>query len=88
MEFEWDEDKRQKVLEKHGIDFWRVTELFETCHVILPARSDTEQRWTAVGRIQATWVAVIFTQRGEKLRLITARGARKNERRAYRSVYN
>ena len=42
MEFEWDEAKRLKVLEKHGIDFWRATELFEINHVILPARSEQE----------------------------------------------
>ncbi len=88
MEFEWDEDKRLKVLEKHGIDFWRATELFEINHVILPARSEQELRWTAVGLLQESWVAVIFTLRGDRTRLITARRARDHEQRAYRSIYN
>ena len=88
MEFEWDEDKRLKVLEKHGIDFWRATELFEIDHIILPARSEIELRWTAVGFLSGSWVAVIFTQRGDRVRLVTARRARLNEQRAYRSVYN
>jgi len=88
MEFEWDEDKRRKVLAKHGIDFFQATELFEIGHVILPARSDVEPRWTAVGLLYGQWVAVIFTRRGDRLRLVTARRARDHERRAYRSVYN
>jgi uncharacterized DUF497 family protein len=29
MAFEWDEDKRQANLVKHGVDFRRMTELFD-----------------------------------------------------------
>jgi uncharacterized DUF497 family protein len=88
MEFEWDESKRQKVLEKHGIDFWRATALWDGNHVVLEARIGTEFRQKAVGFLDGWWVVVVFTRRGDKLRLVTARRARENEKRAYRSVYN
>ena len=88
MEFEWDEAKRLKVLEKHGIDFLDLDELFDRDVLFLPARSDGEARELAVGWSGTMWVTVVFTRRGEKLRLITARRARENERRAYRAVFH
>lgn len=56
MEFEWDEAKREAVLEKHNIDFWRATEIFEGNHVILPAKSEHEPRFVAVGYLDGWWV--------------------------------
>lgn len=88
MEFEWDEAKRLAVLEKHGIDFWRATAIWDVNHVIFDARHQGERRQMAVGFLDGWWIAVIFTWRGERLRLVTARRARENEKRAYRSVYN
>ena len=88
MEFEWDEAKRLAVLEKHGIDFAKAARVFLTDHVVLPAHSEIEARFAAVGYLDGEWFTVIFTFRGEARRLITARKARENERRAYRSVHN
>lgn len=88
MEFEWDEDKRRKVLEKHGIDFWRATALWDGNHVIMEARFQNESREKAIGFLDGWWVVVVFTRRGDRLRFVTARRARENEKRAYRSVYN
>lgn len=88
MEFEWDETKRQKVLEKHGIDFSKAGQIFQIRHIVLDAKSDVEPRFIAIGFLSEEWIAVIFTFRGNVRRLITARKARENERRAYRSVHN
>ena len=88
MEFEWDEVERLKVLEQHGIDFVDLDELFDRDVLYLPARSDGEAREMAVGWTGSMWVAGVFTRRGGKLRLITARRARENERRAYRAVFH
>jgi|GEM_PF-4978154 len=38
--FEWNETKRLKTIEKHGIDFLDVITIFDTPHLIIPARSD------------------------------------------------
>jgi uncharacterized DUF497 family protein len=85
MEFEWDEAKRLKVLQKHGLDLRRGAEIVLGEHMQLPARSDVEPRVWAIGLLDGVMVAVLFTMRGETCRLITARRAKRNERRAYLS---
>lgn len=88
MDFEWDEEKRLKVLEKHGIDFLDLDELFDRDVLFLPARIDGEPREKAIGWTARIWITVVFTRRNGKLRLITARRARVNEQRAYRAVFH
>lgn len=85
--FEWDEAKRLSTIAKHGIDFAAVLTIFEGDHLIIPAKSDAEPRFAAVANWKGTWVTVIFTRRGETLRLITARRARDNERTHYHARY-
>lgn len=87
MEFEWDEVKRFATIEKHTIDFLDVSKIFLGLYVTMEAHSFFEPREIAVGLMDDKLVAVIFTKRGERFRLITARRARENERRAYRAVY-
>ncbi|MBI1217077.1 MAG: BrnT family toxin [Rhodobacteraceae bacterium] len=84
-EFEWDEAKRQKTLEKHGIDLFDAAEVLATDHLLLPARSEIEQRTIALGVVNGEVIAVIFTLRGDTIRLITARKARRNERKQYQA---
>jgi uncharacterized DUF497 family protein len=85
--YEWDEAKRQKTLDKHGIDFVDAAEVLVTEHLLLPARSEIEQRSIAVGIVNGVVTAVIFTLRndGDTVRLITARKARRNERQQYQA---
>ena len=86
-EFEWDESKRVANQEKHGIDFEGAARIFQGRVVLRPARkgSDGEERWIAVGLLADRIIAVVYTKRGSAFRLISARRARKNEQRAYRS---
>lgn len=88
MEFEWDEVKRLAVLEKHGIDFVDLDGFFDGDVLYMEASSKAEPREKAIGWTGSLWIAVIFTRRSGKIRLITARRARENERRAYRSVFH
>lgn len=83
MEFEWDEAKRLMTIEKHGLDFRDVQKVLLTNHLVLAAKSDAEQRHLAVGLSEGRLVAIVFTLRGENIRLITARRAREYESRAY-----
>ncbi len=87
MEFEWDEKKRIATIEKHAIDFRDASAIFLGLHVTIAAHSFFEQREIAVGLLEEKLVAVIYTKRGERFRLITVRRARESERRAYRAVY-
>ena len=82
-DFEWDEAKRIACLAKHNIDFEDAIKIFAGDHLIIEARSDVEPRLLAVGRFEGTEIAVVFTHRGLRRRIITARRARPDERRAY-----
>lgn len=85
-DFEWDESKRLLALEKHGIDFIDAAEIFFGPHMILPGRSDAEQRQRAIAPLNSTTICVVFTVRDSRIRIITARVARKNEREGYQKL--
>lgn len=88
MRFEWDEEKRKTTLRKHGIDFLWLPEVFAQETLILPSNQKGEERWLAIGMLGTKEIAVIFTKRGETIRIITARRARENERRAYHARHS
>jgi uncharacterized protein len=85
MEFEWDEAKRLANLDKHGIDFIDVPDLF--WGDILTLEDDRysygEQRFITFGVLQERIVAVVHTERQESIRIISARKATKYEQRIY-----
>ncbi len=83
--FEWDEEKRQATIRKHGIDFVDAAEVFANDHLLLVASSDIEQRQIAVGYINEVYIAAIFTMREGRVRIITARKARRDEREQYQA---
>lgn len=81
--FEWDEAKRERTLKDRGLDFLDVTAVFDAPHVIIPARSANEPRFAAIGQHRGHVIAVFFTIRGDAIRIITARRARRHERDHY-----
>jgi len=88
MQFEWDERKRLANLAKHGIDFSDADLLYEGDHLLEGARAvGDEVREKAIGVIDSRLVALIFTRRGDVIRLISLRRARDDERRRYQAVY-
>jgi uncharacterized DUF497 family protein len=88
MNFEWHEHKRQWVIDERGIDFLDVTQLFDGRDVItVRSPRQDEERWATTGLIGGKEITVIWTLRGENIRIISARRARNNERRAYHEVY-
>ncbi|MDK9721813.1 MAG: BrnT family toxin [Rhodospirillales bacterium] len=87
MLFEWDENKSEANLAKHGIDFILAAQVFENEFLNLPSSHAAEKRWLAVGDVGGKMLTVVYTIRGEALRIISARRARDNEIRAYRQIY-
>jgi uncharacterized protein len=85
MEFEWDEAKRLTNLLKHGIDFLDISIVFEGDTVTLEDRrySYGEQRFIAFGLLRGQVVAVVFTERDDFIRIISARKATQYEQRTY-----
>ena len=84
--FEWDEAKREANLVKHGVDFVDALEVFadpRRVERIDQRREYAEERRQAVGMVRGQVLFVVYTLRGEVRRLISARRASSNERRAY-----
>jgi uncharacterized DUF497 family protein len=80
--FEWDEAKRQANIEKHGLDFADAVEVFDDAQHFTytsPVPSE-ERRYVSVGLVRGLLIAVVSTVRGDRLRVISARPARRNER--------
>jgi uncharacterized DUF497 family protein len=85
MDFEWDEAKRLTNILKHGIDFADVVALFESHFTEAEdrRRGYGERRFLVTGELGDEVIRVVCTWRGQRRRLISARRARRNERRAY-----
>lgn len=86
MQFEWDEIKNQINIDKHGIDFADVADIFNhPMLTLLDEREDyDEDRWIGIGWIKSLIGVVIYTERvGDVIRIISARKATKNEVRRY-----
>jgi len=91
MEFEWDNEKAEANLRKHGVDFtdastvWNdffYVELFDDEH------SSGEIRYLMVGEsASGKFLIVSFTERENKTRIISARELTPVERRAYEHGY-
>ncbi|PSF27377.1 hypothetical protein C7H19_24990 [Aphanothece hegewaldii CCALA 016] len=83
--FEWDEKKRWSNLKKHGIDFADAYQIFSGDILeIEDQRSNYgEERFLAIGVLDGQVLAVVYTLRGEQIRLISARKATKDERKIY-----
>jgi uncharacterized DUF497 family protein len=84
MEFEYDPGKSARNKDKHGIDFEEAKGLWEDENrLLIPAKSETESRFAMLAEYhERVWVA-FFTLRQQRVRIISVRRARPNEREAY-----
>ncbi|HEV56425.1 MAG TPA: BrnT family toxin [Phycisphaerales bacterium] len=80
MRFEFDPRKSDSNKARHGIDFRQAQAMWDDPDVIeVPLKTDDDPRFLVVGRIgQKQWAAII-TYRGDAIRLISVRRARKEE---------
>lgn len=87
MEFEWDQSKDLENRQKHGMGFDEAATAFGdplSLTIADPGHSDDEPRFVLLGQtFQGRLVIVVHTERGERIRLISARMATGTERRAY-----
>ncbi len=85
MEFEFDPQKAQINVKKHGVSFADLEPVFfDSFALTREDDASTEQRFITIGMdAKSTLVTVCWTQRGEKIRFISARLATHNERKAY-----
>lgn len=88
LDFEWDDAKNVSNLDKHGIDFEDAVAIWERPVLVSLSPRGGEDRWIAIGMVDGMEIAVVYTERGTAKRLISARRARTNERRAYHQAYS
>ena len=85
---EWGENQRLGNIRDHGIDFIDATEIFDGRSVFTyNTPRDDEDRWGTVGLVGERFYLVIWTWRGERMRIISAYRADDWEIREYRKLY-
>jgi uncharacterized DUF497 family protein len=88
MKFEWDSSKNSINQEKHGLSFDEAIEVFadpNALEIYDEDHSKDESRYKVIGMLQTRVVVIslIFTERGDIIRVISARKANKEEKDAY-----
>jgi uncharacterized DUF497 family protein len=83
--YEWDEDKNRRNRHAHGVDF-SAAERFEwgSAAIVVGDREDYgELREIAVGFIGDVLDTLVFTRRGDTIRIISLRKSNNKEKRDY-----
>ena len=87
MRFEWDDEKAQANLEKHGVSFGEATEVFYDPNALEgfdPEHSEEEDRFFIIGLSSRRLLFVVYAEReGDMVRIISARKAIKKEQEEY-----
>ena len=85
--FEWDERKAKQNIRKHGVSFEEAATVFGDQFSITiydPLHSEDEDRFVILGMSSKNQLlVVVHTERGDKIRIISARKAIKNEKQVY-----
>lgn len=75
LDFEWDNDKNDKNISKHGVSFFEAQKAFLDPYRIIAEdleHSKTEVRHYCFGRVDGEIMTVRFTLRHNKIRIIGA----------------
>ena len=87
-EFEWDDAKAAKNLRKHGISFLQATPAFRDPFAIEyldDQENYGEDRFIRVGISGGQLLTIVFTERADRIRIISARRSTKDEEEDYHS---
>lgn len=88
MQFEWDDEKNKINIKKHKLNFSVAKFVFNDenrIEIFDDIHSDNEDRYITIGAIDQVpiVVTVVYTERGQSIRIISARKATAEERRMY-----
>ena len=81
-DFEWDPKKESLNVEKHHLDFTTASQIWNG-EKIDNRRDYRETRVIATGQADGSVLVVVYTRRGEKRRIISARKANSREKRLF-----
>lgn len=83
--FEFDPAKSQLNKQKHGIDFIDVQVLWFGAFVEFSLNTTTEIRCAVIGQIDGMFWTAVITYREERIRIISVRRSRDEEKQAYKA---
>jgi len=85
---EWDEDKRLRNIERHGVDFADAALIFDNpvIEAIDDRKDYAEARYRALGHFEDDYFVVVYTWRGRFRRLIGAWKVDENGKRRYQAI--
>jgi uncharacterized DUF497 family protein len=85
--FEWDPKKARSNLRRHGVSFDEASTAFQDTTSITiadPLHSEDEERFVLLGYShRARLLVVVHTERGDRIRIISARPGTKRETSRY-----
>jgi len=85
--FEWNAEKAKTNLSKHGVSFDEASTVFKdelSITIADPMHSDDEDRFVVIGCSHRNRILiVVHTDRGDRIRIISARPATRKERKYY-----
>jgi uncharacterized protein len=85
--YECDKVKSETNKIKHGIDFETAINLWsDNDRIIIPAKTTGEQRFLLAAKLNKTFWSAVYTHRKDKIRIISVRKSRKNEKDLYNSL--
>lgn len=85
MAYQWNRGKATANLRKHGIDFADAVSVFsDSLAITIPDERFDEERFVTIGMDAFTRIlVVVYSLRGDEIRLISARKATRQERQQY-----
>jgi uncharacterized DUF497 family protein len=90
VSFEWDAQKAKNNLQKHQVDFEEASTIFDDPQFITfldNEHSQSEERYITIGLSARNRILMVaHTERNEKIRIISARKATKNEEKFYQEA--
>lgn len=87
LKFDWDSAKSASNEAKHGLSLAAASALWAGPVVTLPSKRPGEMRHLALGLIEGRHWTVVYTPRGDRFRLISARRSRKNEKLLFQKLF-
>jgi uncharacterized protein len=85
-EFEWDDANAAANLRKHRISFQVATRVFDDLFALVEqdiGQEVGEERFLITGMVDGLIIVVVYTERGDRIRIISARKANSYEQRRY-----
>jgi uncharacterized protein len=77
IEYEWDEEKCQINIQKHTLDFRSAWRVFESAHKVTFSHITlSEIRYTDMAMVDEKIYLLVYTIRGDKIRIISYRRAK------------